>query len=814
MLKTKMLQDMKQNKLQFLSILLMAFIGVFIFTGVGGEWSGVEASRKEYYKETNLADGWIWGEGFSSDDVRKVKNIDGVKDAQRRFYAEVKGVDKDSPTVFFYGLEKNEICKPYIVEGAEFDTNAKGKMWLDVNFAKAKNLSLGDSYTFDFEGTQFTLQIAGLIYSSELQYYSNQNDLWPDYNHVGFVYAPVSSIPIKDYLINYIEKSDKSVLELIDEFGKDNAELLKYKDTLGKFSKDFIVRQLKRADDSEFSDMLPYTQITLTSDVPAADLSNKIDNVLKDNYAVYTTRSEMTGIQMLTAEMEQHKMVGSLMPILFLAIAVLAIVTSMNRLINTQRTQIGTLKALGFSNGAVLRHYVGYGFWTSTAGAVLGLIIGPLTIPHLFYPSMSSYFTLPQWKSGWDKSFFIVTAATIVVCTLTTFLSTAGLLRESPAQTLRPKPPKKYKLTRFEKSKLWSKLGFNLRWSWRTVTRGKMKTVMGIVGTIGCMALLICAFSSMDSMTDMEKWMYSEIQVQQVRYMLDGETTVKDAEKIKADVNGEIIMTDAIEVKANGIKKTANINAVDGKGCFYLTTADRKQVTPNDSTIALSQKTANLLGVSAGDEIEWHIYTSDKWVKSKITLINRTPMTQGITVTRNTLEKYGYEYKPTYVDSLTMNEGYSNPHITNALTQEDMHGFWDNYMESMNLMVSVLIFFACILSVVVLYNLGSLTFTERIRDNATLKVLGFGTDKILKTSILQNIIYSAIGVVLGIPVGLGFTYFMLNFAGDEFDMMIAVSPKTFIICTAITLGVSVLVSLMFRKKIRKLNMTESLKGVE
>lgn len=814
MLRTKMLQDMKQNKLQFLSILLMAFIGVFIFTGVGGEWSGVEASRRDYYEQTNLADGWIWGEGFSEDDVNKVKAIDGVTGAQRRFYAEIKGVDEDSPDLYFYGLDSNEICKPYVVEGADFDCNATGKMWLDYNFAQAKNLKVGDSYTMDFEGTEFTLEIAGLIHSSELQYYSNKNDLWPDYHHIGFVYAPLTSVPIKDYLINYIEKSDKSVAELIDEFGKDNEELQKYKKTLSGFSKDFIVKQLKKEDASEFADMIPYTQITLTTSVDAASLSDKIDETLKDNYAVYTTRAETSGIQMLTTEMEQHKMVGSLMPILFLAIAILAIVTSMNRLVNTQRTQIGTLKALGFTNRAILCHYVGYGFYTSLIGSVLGLIVGPLTIPHLFYPSMSSYFVLPQWKSGWDKSFFFVAIGTVAVCTLTTFLSTAGLLRESPAQTLRPKPPKKYRLSKFEKSNAWSRLGFNFRWSCRTVTRGKMKTVMGIAGTIGCMALLVCAFSSLDSMQDMEKWMYGEIQVQQVRYMLDCEATLADAQQIKADVDGEIIMADAIEVKANGVKKTANLTAVDGEGCFYITDSSRKQITPDDSTIALSQKMANLLGVSVGDEIEWHIYTSDKWVKSKITLINRTPMTQGITLTRNTLEGYGYEFKPTYVDSPKLNEGYENAHITNALTQEDMHGFWDNYMESMNLMISVLIFFACILSVVVLYNLGSLTFTERERDNATLKVLGFGTNKILNTNIVQNVLYSIIGVIFGVPLGLSFTYFMLNFAGDEFDMMISVSPRTLIISSAITLGVSILVSFLFRRKINKLNMVEALKGVE
>ena len=509
---------------------------------------------------------------------------------------------------------------------------------------------------------------------------------------------------------------------------------------------------------------------------------------------------------MMDAEMTQHKMLGAIFPIAFMAIAILAIITSMNRLINNQRTQIGTLKALGFSKAKIVLHYVNYGFWVSLAGAMLGLIVGPLTLPYLFYSSMSSYYTLPKWQPGFDISFVIVAAATVLACTLATLFSVIGMLDGTPAQTLRPKAPKNFKLTKLERSKAWQKMGFNMRWSIRTFMRGKVRTIMGIVGTISCMALLVAAFSMSDCMNDMENWMYNEIQVQETRLTLDSEATVKDAEKIAKDVDGEMMMTDSIEIKANGKKMTESLTVTDGEGCYYLTDNNRKQIAPNDNTVAVTRKVADELGLKEGDEFEWHIYTSDKWVKSKLTLINRTPMTQGLSITRATLEKLGYEFKPTYVDTKQKLTTYNSDKVQNVLTSKDLHNFWDNYMETMNMMVGIIMLLAIVLAVVVLYNLGLLTYTENERQNATLKVLGFPTGKILKLNIIQNIIFSVIGIIFGVPLGLYLVYAMIASAGSEFDMMVKLSPTSFVIAAIITFGVSVLTSFLFTKKVKNLDM--------
>lgn len=816
MLRQKMLQDMKANKWQFLSILLMAFLGVYIFTGVGGEWAGVNHYRKGYYQETNLANGWVWGDGFSDSDVSKVQAIPGVTGAEKRCYLEVKGQDSHDPTVYLYGLKENTICMPKVVEGSPVDLAAKDKVWVDARFAGARNLKVGDSYTFLFENVPFTLQVAGLVYSSEYQYYANENDLWPDYNNIGFAYCAYTALPMQDYIVHYIESSKKTVSQLIEEFSKENAEIAKNAKLIRRFNKKQIVDMLKKADPSEFTDMVPYTQIVITTekDSMAADIADQIDKALDGNYAVYTTRAETSGVAMMDSEMEQHKTIGAVFPIVFLLIAVLAIVTCMNRMIHVQRTQIGTLLALGFSKAKITRHYISYGFWPSLIGAGLGCIIGPITLPFLFYGTMASYYTLPEWKAGFDISFALVAIGTVAACTLATLFTAVGMLSDSPARTLRPKAPRNFKLTRLERSKGWSKMKFSFRWSWRTFTRGRVRTIMGIVGTVGCMTLLVAAFAMYDCMRDMESWQYDQLQTAQTRLTLAAETTNDEAEAIANQVDGELLMTSAIEIEANGVKKTANATITDGNGCNFVTDTSRKQIAPDDNMVALTQLTAKSLGLKEGDTFRWHIYTSDKWVTSTVTLICRNPMTQGLTMTRATLERLGYEFTPGYVDTQQAMTAFDNSHVTKVLTSGDLHNFWAHYMESLNMMVGILILFAVIMAVVVLYNLGQINFTEQERENATLKVIGFGTGRILRFNLLQNLVYALLGILLGTPLGLYLVYIMISTSGDAFDMMVSLSPLSFIICAAITLVVSTLVSLLFTRYIKKVDMVTSLKGVE
>ena len=164
MLLRKMLRDMKWNKMQFISIFLLAFLGVYVFAGIGGEVAGVRATRNAYNKETNLGDAWIYGANFTEDDLQAVKEIEGIADVQRRVFLKAVGASEQKPTIYLYLQEENTISKPKVVRGDAFDPSDSKRVWLDKRFADSNDLTVGDEYTFDIEGNQLTLEIGGLIY--------------------------------------------------------------------------------------------------------------------------------------------------------------------------------------------------------------------------------------------------------------------------------------------------------------------------------------------------------------------------------------------------------------------------------------------------------------------------------------------------------------------------------------------------------------------------------------------------------------------------------------------------------------------------
>lgn len=226
---------------------------------------------------------------------------------------------------------------------------------------------------------------------------------------------------------------------------------------------------------------------------------------------MYTWTGTTSGAVPFYNEIQQHKAMGSVFPVVFLAIALLTILTTMTRMVNNQRTQIGTLKALGFQKRTILLHYISYGFWLSFAGAVTGAIMGPLTLPRLFYGTMQFTYTLPEWKPSMSPLFFTMALVTVLLCTLTTYWACRSNLRDTPSQTLRPKAPKAMKHGAYENTAFWAGLGFNAQWNLRDILRSKLRSIMAVIGVLGCTALLVCAFGLQDTLSDVVHWQYSDL---------------------------------------------------------------------------------------------------------------------------------------------------------------------------------------------------------------------------------------------------------------------------------------------------------------
>ena len=560
-----------------------------------------------------------------------------------------------------------------------------------------------------------------------------------------------------------------------------------------------------------FPSDIQYNALLVKFNQEPDDFKESLDDSVE--YLSFTKQKDHVSVAQFNEEMAQHKMIGNVFPIVFILVTFLTLLTTMTRIIAHQRTQIGVLKAVGYKDRTIILHFMSYGFWLVLAGSVLGLILGPMIIPDLFYPTMTSRYSLPQWNPGFDISFVIVAAAMVLSSLLVSYLSAKNISKENPANTMRPKAPNISTSGILENSRFWNKLNFNLRWNYRDAKRNKFRALMAIVGVMGCVALLVSAFGMNDSMEHLESWEYDDIDHFESKLIINSGALASDVDDVAEDVNGSTIMEQAIEIKANGKEDTVMLLSLNETDLISQTDGDGNAIKLSPSDISLSKKIAESLGVGVGDTIKWHIVGSDDWVECKISAIHGEPLSQGIILSPEKLEDLGLNFTPTsIVTSEEVNDDYDS--IKSVSTLDEMRNAWDEMSESVMMMVSILIFFAVLLAIVVLYNLGILSFTEIEREIATLKVLGFKTRDLRKLLLTQNLVFTAIGFILGIPLGFYLMTLMMNAAGESIYYVPSLTLGNILLSGFITFTVSIVVNLLFSSKIKNLNMVEALKDVE
>ena len=756
MLAKKMLRDIRKHKAQFLSIFLMAFLGVFVFAGVGGESVGLEVNVNQYYDDTNLADGWIYSANLDDDFVDKVNDLAPTTQTERQLVLDSVGDFSNDPEITLHFVENNTISKFYLMEGEPFDIDDEDGVWLDKSFADAKNLKVGDNITFEFNGMEIEKEIRGIGYSPEYVYHASSASVIPDFSKMGFAYMSYKAFPM---------------------------------------------------------DNVPYNVLNVKFTGSAADYGDLLSDELDGDYNSFVEQSEHTSVSQFSEEIDQHKMMADIFPVVFILIAMLILLTTMTRIIAHQRTQIGILKASGFTDRSIIFHYVSYGFWLVLIGSILGLIIGPMTLPQLFYPSMSSTYKLPSWEPVWSMDFVHVALLMIFMSLAVSYFAVRSISKENPADTIRPKAPKVSTSGFVEKFGFWNKLSFNARWNYRDAKRNKFRALMTIIGVMGCVTLLVCAFGMYDGMNDLKEWEFSQINHYDSKLVIDEEATISEINDVADEVKGDKIMESAIEIESGNIKKSGSLLVLNDTDLITPTDYDWNEIEIADDEISISQKMADLLGVGIGDTVKFHIMGSDKWVNVKIDKIHADPISQGFIMSSDKLDDLGLNYTAT---SIVTQEHVDNNYsaIKSASSMKDMTASWDELTEAMWLLIYILIFFASLLAVVVLYNLGLLSFTEIEREIATLKVLGFKTGALRRLLLTQNLWFTAIGFILGLPMGYYILKIMWESSGDSFYILPSISATNLILTAIITFVLSIFVNLLFSRKIKSLDMVESLKSGE
>lgn len=857
MLYRKMLREMRGNLGQFISVLILSFLATFIYAGFESNVVGSGKAINEFHEKTNIADAWIYSEGFKEENLDQVKELSFVKDAQ--FRTEIRGttVDYEGAQLDIYLMDESNILKPYVFKGTkeeneklkvsdsvEFDGDDKDGVWLNGSFAKEWDIAVGDKIKLEYNGIKFERTVRGLIMEPEYEYTKAEKDSDINFKTLAYVYMSYKAFPIREYAESKVKSGKINARELksSDAF-KDKIEdiekkLAEYGMTIDDIDEDMLLERLDKMSDEELLRLIPYSTmlVTLTdeakSDARATIKEEKsnisevlfyekqISDAIDKNYAVMVDKESIVGIQRVADELKQHDTFSYAFAFIFLVIAILVISTTMSRLVERQRTQIGTMNAIGMKRYKIAIHYMSYSFFVSLIGAVAGLIAGPRVVGKLLVNMLFEWYMIPDVKVGSNALFYVVTAVTVLTCVLASYISCKKLLRVPPAAALRPAAPKKAKRILAEKLPIWEKLSFSTQYNLRDVSRSPLRAVMGIVGTAVGMVLVLYAFGCYFLVDDIVDWNFNKIQNYSYQMALSEDKDVKYFDEICDDVDGEMIMTDQIELAkephAESLDKfKQTITVIEGKGLQNIT--DEKTVITSmvPGKVAITSRLAKQMGVTVGDKIYWHIYSKNEWYESEIGLINRTPETAGITILRDDFEKTGCEYVPTAILSRKNLKAYDGKDgISGVYDMEKIKEVFIKGYDVIKYLFYMMMLFSVITVVVVLYNAGNLSFHERLKEFATLKVLGFSSKKIRKTLNQENIWFAVIGIIAGSPLGRPTLTAMMNSNGDNFDYYIHLPVYLYVLSAVFVLAVAIIVSLMFSKKIKTLDMVGSLKGME
>lgn len=756
MLIRKLFRTAWRYKSQFISMIIMIAIGVGVFLGFNIEWKSIEDDTSSFFEETSYADFRLYEEtGFSEEDIEAIQEIDGVEAATRYLSVNV-GIKDTKKSVVLNVSENYTVSTMYVVEGEAYDADSDG-IWLSDRFAEENDISLGDTLNAAYRGVEISGQVIGLIKSGEnMICVADENQLMPDYESFGFAYISPE----------------------------------KLESALG---------------------MAFYPQINIRSDMEKAELEEAVKDALGRTVLV-TSKDVHTSYAGAQSEAEEGKTMGSILPVLFLAIAVLTMVTTMHRIAANEKVQIGTLKALGFRDRRILRHYTAYGFMIGLTGTVLGIALGYGIAAIVISPGgmMSTYFDIPDWSLVMPGFCIPVIIGTVVLLTLISYLSVKKMLRGTAADALRPYTPKAMKKSILEKLPFWEKLPFGTKWNVRDILRHKSRSAMTLVGVIGCMLLLVGGLGMKDTMETFMTILDEDVSNYTTKINISESAGNEEIKELAEDMDGDWMASSGISYEGETI--TLEIYQEDNHLIRFVN-EENERMELTDDGVYLCLRLADTAEI--GDTIEFSPYGSDETYRVKVAGYFRSLMTESIVMTDTYADKMGISY---HIGSIYTDEAAENIEdsalITGKQDKDMIMESYDSFMEIMNLMVLIFVLAAIILGTVVLYNLGVMSYVERHRELATLKVLGFRDRHIGKLLISQNIWLTVIGVLIGLPAGVGVLYILITSLVSEYELSLTLGVLTYSVSILLTFGVSFIVGLMVARKNRKINMVEALKGAE
>ena len=761
----------------FLSILFMALLGVGFFAGIRATTPDMQNTIDSYFSDLNVMDiNVLSTTGFTLEDVDKIEDIQGIKEVELINTIDTLG-DIDDKEYVFKTMTYNDTINKMVLSSGRLPENAS-ECVLDEEI---DGVELGDIVQLKTNDPRFI--------EKELKV-------------VGFAKSPM--------YVSSDRGSSTLASGTIDYFMYINEENIR-----GEI----------------YTDM--YLTIDSNDNLFSDEYQNKVseikEEIEKENSNWYTfDLYDNAGFSSYADDTYRIENIAKIFPIIFFVVAILISLTSMTRMVEEQRVQIGTLKALGYTNRSIASKYIIYASLATLIGGFIGIIIGVNLIPRIIYMMYLSMYNTKDLIVGYHWSYSLFGLLVAYLCIIIAVIyACVKEMRNNPATLMRPKSPKSGKRILLEHiGFVWKRLNFTNKVTCRNMFRYKKRFLMTILGIMGCTALIFAGFGLKDSIGGMLPLQYGEVFKYDLQIVLSNDQEEENIDIL--DNHDDITEYDTVGMEsstiefAEGINEDTQIVVVDDDINDFINLGD----TNFEQGVFLTRKVAKLLDIKEDDVITISNADGEK-ASVKVSKIVDNYLRHYIYMDKDLyvkLFKESPKYNVVLANTKETNDDEMTDLSTNLLESNlfsqviltnDIASALDDTLENMDYVVWILIISAGVLALTVLYNLSNVNISERIRELATIKVLGFYDREVYNYVSKENTVLTAIGIALGLGAG----YFLTLIIVKTCELDILMFPTKigiwcYIISIILTIVFTIIIQIINYFALKKIDMIESLKSIE
>ena len=821
-------REIKNTKKRFISILLMAFLGVGFFAGIKATSPDMQKTIDNYYDENNLYDIEIISTlGLTDEDIEILKKIEEVEKACGIYSTDVAvGVKGEEIILKVYSLD-DSINKTTLTSGS-MPTNCD-ECLVEEGFLKSNNLQLGDYIELDTKiddevFNENEVKIVGTV-SSPLYISRSRGSTKLGSGTINYyMYVPKENINSEIYTEIYITVKDANKL---------NTCLDEYKDYIEEV-KDKIEEIKQEREQARYNSLVSEAQAKI-------DLAEAEENIKSIETAKWyiLDRYSNSGFNSFVQDTQSIANIGKVFPIVFFVIAILISLTSMTRMVEEQRGEIGTLKTLGYTGLQIANKYIIYALLACIIGGTIGMTVGFILIPKVIWIMYCLMYQVPNFVVEFNVHYGSIGLFAIIACVLgATIFSIKKEIKQMPAVLMRPKAPTLGKRVLLERVKfIWNRLSFIQKITVRNMFRYKKRFLLTIIGILGCTSLILAGFGIRDSITSLLPEQYGNIFKYDMMITTKTDLSAEELQDFKADLENRDEVEKVVETYTASLEaykedsyESANLVVANNTEDFYdvVELKDKKtkeRLQLNNNEIIITDKLSELIDVEIGDTVTLRNSDNEE-ASATIGAIAKNNIHHYIYMTKDLYNNlYGdYESNVLYVNNIELTEEQEDAlskeiidtgYAAGVSTTSDAKSMVDDMVSSLNYVVVILIVSSGLLAFVVLYNLANVNISERIRELATIKVLGFYDKEVYDYLNRETIILTIVGILLGLVGG----YFLSAFIMGTCEVKIlrfdkVVNIQSYIYAILITVIFTLIVNVFTYFTLKKIKMIESLKSVE